>query len=504
MQADSDVDDLLVDASPGPPLLQPMRRAFDPDTDTSVHVKGAIHAPSTREYDPNEETSILSKAAFRAHLAEPPDDDGENPTRFRSRGEGRAPQRQTQSWEDERDASARLPEAMRAAFTERAEWIESEARAAEDRTVRARGLLTASELRAIVGDMESAEMLAREAAATAPSLAMAPRQARAHAPVPREAAPLAEALAAEGRQSPTHAGRVHDALLAADVLRLAGDADGAAKRWDSAIRVSPSDPRAPLARAADRLAKKDMAHASLRLPDAGELAPLAEAVARALKIRGVVRPDVATDEPLPNDALRRARQAIAARDDAGSCGPGHRRARARPRASRRGVVARRLARRGRSRASRGEAVDWLRVLAKSGAARRALAARALELGAGEVLEEAAAGGDAIRGRRPRRSSRSCTSVPHASSDEDLDVLAESTDLRPLAAALAAVGAPRGRADRVAGLPRSRDAVRLARLSPPARRRRRSSRRSLRSTVSTTARRAPWRWRWPPAPGATAR
>ncbi len=55
------------------------------------------------------------------------------------------------------------------------------------------------------------------------------------------------------------------------------------------------------------------------------------------------------------------------------------------------------------------------------------------------------------------------SVPQASSDEDLDRLGDADDTRPLAAALAAVGAPKGRAERAAGTTRTRDTVRLARL-----------------------------------------
>jgi hypothetical protein len=235
-----------LDVTPGPPLHQPERRAFDPDTDTSTHLKGAIHSPSRREYDPNEETSILSKAAVRAQLGEPPDLDGDNPTQFRYRGPSPAPPKLSQSWEDERPAHERISEPMRVSFAARASWLEAEARTTDDRPARARALLAASELRALIGEGEAAEILAREAAATSPTLAMAPRQARALAPLPREALPLAEALDAEGRQSPTPVARLHDVLLAADVLRLAGEQQGAQKRWDQAARLAPADPRAPL------------------------------------------------------------------------------------------------------------------------------------------------------------------------------------------------------------------------------------------------------------------
>jgi Tfp pilus assembly protein PilF len=464
-----DEESVPIDVSPGPPLLQPKQRAFDPDQDTSANVKGAIHAPAQREFDPNEETSMMSKAALRVQLDEPaPDEDGDEPTRFRSRAET-VPQRLTIEWDDERPASERLDETRRAAFAARAEWIESEARANEDRTARARALLVASEMRAILGETEAAEILAREAAATAPTLAMAPRQARALAPVPRDAGPLAEALDAEGRQAPTPAAKLHSALLAADVLRLAGDVDGAAKRWDQAVRVAPSDPRAPMARAADRIGHGDVMHASLRLPDAPELAPLAESIARALRIRGVSRPDVRSEEPLSNDAIRRAREALDERDMGAAAHAVAELARVPELRDASMWLAASLA--SVAKGARAESVDWLRIVAKTSAGRRALAARAFELDASDVVEEACArvdaatstGGAEPLGAADRAVLALLAGVPHASSDEDLDALAESEEMRPLAAALAAVGAPKGRADRSTGTARSRDTIRLARL-----------------------------------------
>ena len=444
----------------GPLLHQPDRRAFDPDTETGVQLKGAIHSPSRREYDPNEETSVLSKAAVRAQLAEPPDEEGESPTHFRARGEALLPQKQWQSWPDEQPASERIAPEMRTAFAARASWLEHEARSADDRAARARALLAASELRALIGETEAAEILAREAAATAPTMAMAARQARALSPAPREAASFAEALDAEARQSPTPAARLHDLLLAADVLRLAGDAPGAAKRWDQATRLAPEDPRAPLARAADRLARGDTEHGSLRLPTATGLLPLAEAVARALKIRGVVRPDVTTDEPLANDALRRAREAL----DVGQLGVAAAAIAEVARIPELREAASWLAGSLAAVASeaRGESVDSFRIVAKSPAARRALAARAIEVGAVELIEEATGRGEGFSAA-DRAVLAFLGGMPHASSDEDLDVLGDSDELRPLAAALAALGAPKRRADRVAGTMRSRDTVRLARL-----------------------------------------
>ena len=460
-------DSVSIDVSPGPPLLQPRQRAFDPDQDTSANVKGAIHAPAKREYDPNEETSMMSKSALRAQLDGPADDDGVEPTRFRSRADA-VPQRQTLAWDDERHASERLDETRRAAFAARAEWVEGEARATEDRTARARALLVASEMRAILGETDTAEILAREAAATAPTLAMAPRQARALAPLPRDPGPLAEALDAEGRQAPTQAARLHGALLAADVLRLAGDAEGAAKRWDQAVRIAPSDPRAPLARSADRLGRGDLMHPTLRLPDATELAPLAESVARALQIRGVARPDMQTEDHLPNDALRRAREALDARDLRGAAHSIAELARVPELRDASMWLAASLA--SAAPSARADTVDWLRIVGKTPSGRRALAARGVELGAKDVVIEACqreAAADAASpalGAVDRAVLAFLMLAPEASSDADLDALGENEEMRPLVAALAAAGATADRpVQRAAGTARSRDTIRLARL-----------------------------------------
>jgi predicted Zn-dependent protease len=451
------------DVAPGPPLLQPRERSFDPDQDTSSNMKGAIHAPARREYDPNEETSMMSRSALRAKLDEPADDEGVEPTRLGARDA--VPQRQTIAWEDERPAAERLDEAKRAAFTDRAAWLESEARATDDRSARARALLVASEMRAILGETEAAEILAREAAATAPTLAMAPRQARALAPLPRDAAPLAEALDAEGRQAPTQAARLHGALLAADVLRLAGDEEGAAKRWDQAIRIAPNDPRAPLARAADRIGRGDLTHAALRSPDIPELAPLAEAVARALQIRGVRDPEARQEANLPNDALRRARAALDERDLGTAAHAIAELARVPELRDASMWLAASLA--SVAPGARAESVDWLRVLARTAAGRRALAARAVELDANDVVVEACAGDGAAGSRSLGAADRAVLAflaeVPEASSDQDLDTLAAAEETHALASALAAVGTPEGRVDRGAGSARSRDTIRLARL-----------------------------------------
>jgi lipopolysaccharide biosynthesis regulator YciM len=459
--------------SPGPQLHAPRVRDFDPNDDTSVHVKGALHSPARREYDPNEETSILSKDQLPLSLggrapepasdAPPPSVQVEDdPTAALRRKSETEPPKLTQTFDDERPAHDRLSEDARAAFQKRAEWLEAEARAQNDRETRARALLTVSELRAILGESEAAEMLAREASALSPQLAFAPRQARALSPAPQEAALRVDALDAEGRQSPTTASRLHGALLAADILRLSGDEEGAAKRWDQAARLAADDPRVALARAVRALARNDVRSPALRLPETQDLEPLARAVARVLKLRGASRADVTTTDFLPNDALARARARLDDGDVAGAAPVIAELGAVRELAEGAAWLASALG--GVRSSTRRESLEWLRRVTgrTEAAAHHALAARGMELQDPAIVDEALRDARAFS-VADRAVLADLMALGHASSEGDLDALAEDSEMRPLAAALAAVGIPNGRATRVVGAPSTRRRVTLARL-----------------------------------------
>ena len=459
----------------------------------------ALLAPDQRQYDPNDETFVASKKQLAQKLAPRPEidlvgvgeDEDEDATRVRSRSEAQidaAPA--TRAWPDEKPATEWLDDARRRGLGSRAAWLESEARAVDDKLARARALLAVSEIRAVLGEIEAAEALAVEARDLSPTIALAHRQARALAPSSRDATELALALDVEARHSPSAPARVHIALLAADAMRRAGDDDGASKRLDQALRIAPTDVRAPVLRAARALARGETASAALRMPDVPELMALSSAIAAALRLRGVEpshakstrasQPDaIPPEEPTAhaahtaNETLRRARAALDKGDVVGAASllaelrrvPG----------LARGAIWLAAALGATRSASRRESAEWLRTLAGEDGdlAKRALAARGLELGDPAIIEQAIAAGPTFSPAE-RATIATLVGLDDGARWADLDALLGAEGMRPLAAALGAVttvasddesreSRVRARADRVAGSPASRGAVRLARL-----------------------------------------
>jgi tetratricopeptide (TPR) repeat protein len=204
------------------------------------------------------------------------------------------------------------------AFRQRASWLEEEARAIIDPVEQARALLGVSELLALSGDETGALALATEARDRGPDIALAWRQARQL--LPRDAAfeTRVEALDAEAAHSPTPAARAHAMLMAADVLRANGDGEAAVQRWKNASKLDPSDVRAPAAGAALALSQNKHSGAGNDLAENSELVALDRAMGIALKLRGAPRPGTDVDSMAINDAFRRARSALAAADVVGA------------------------------------------------------------------------------------------------------------------------------------------------------------------------------------------
>lgn len=212
--------------------------------------------------------------------------------------------------DEERPASAWLAsESKTEAMDHRATWLEEEARALEDRAARARGLLIASELRAMLDQREAALVLAREAIDTWPQVALAHRQLRGLFEA-RDPKILSDAISAAAAVMSTPASSLHEALYAADVARISGDDAALRARIEDAVRVAPNDIRVVTLRAALALSKSDLTNPALRL---GENAPeeIASATAEATAIRGVADSTGASPLTAPILALRRARAALA-------------------------------------------------------------------------------------------------------------------------------------------------------------------------------------------------
>jgi tetratricopeptide (TPR) repeat protein len=225
----------------------------------------------------------------------------------------------------EQDASVRLLQAhQRDAWAARATWLHAEAQALEDKTARARALVTVSELYVMAGEEATARTIAAEARDLAPSLPLAQRQLRGLLDREGDSKAVLEVLDAEARVMPTPASRAHSILLAAEVARLRlGEAEGAKKRFEQAARILPSDPRAHLQRFCEALAAPDpdpQAPAELPripLPDARDLVPLGKAFAQVAAHRGLP----VKSNRLPGslyESLLRARAALGRADVAGA------------------------------------------------------------------------------------------------------------------------------------------------------------------------------------------
>jgi cellulose synthase operon protein C len=266
--------------------------------------------PSTTQPFVREEAKSFDEAVTETRL--PADDEG--PTLGRPSVPPAQPVRSIPPVEP----SAFLDAPTRAAFLRRIEWLEEEARVTNDDTIRARALLALSELAALAGEPEQALGFAVEARDTSPSVALAWRQARQLMAPGHDPDLLVEALDGEAASSAAPSARAHAALLAADILRINGSGDAAVERWESACKLDPADVRAPIARAALALAQSDHTNRALSAAGNSELVSLDRAIATALRLRGVERTGSEHEEMPINDGLRHARAAVATGDVIGA------------------------------------------------------------------------------------------------------------------------------------------------------------------------------------------
>ncbi|MFO0614761.1 MAG: hypothetical protein U0414_19395 [Polyangiaceae bacterium] len=224
------------------------------------------------------------------------------------------------SFPEERDASVVVAEdpALRDSFLERAAWFRAEAAKADDKAAKARLLLTASELYAMIGEDDDASATALEAHALG-GVVLAMRQHRSLLARSGNWPSALEVLDAEARVMPTVEGKAHAAWFGAEVARLAqGDDLGAKKRSEQAMRAMPSDPRPHVQRFADALASGAEATQLGRLrPGDAAIAELSEAFLRVAALHGGDRPGEARSG---YEALLGARSALQRKDLVGVVG----------------------------------------------------------------------------------------------------------------------------------------------------------------------------------------
>jgi predicted Zn-dependent protease len=175
----------------------------------------------------------------------------------------------------------------------RADWLEAEARMRSDAGSRARLLLAASEVRALLGARREAQELAREAVQTAgenTTTFIAARQARSLQQVPGEVAAVIESLQTESKSARSAATRAHAQYSIAEWIRLVQRDEGQAEPWlEAAEQSDPSDVRPTLQRLARQLARDQKPpDVHFRLDD--EVRGLRQAAAHLQQLRGAEVP----------------------------------------------------------------------------------------------------------------------------------------------------------------------------------------------------------------------
>jgi tetratricopeptide (TPR) repeat protein len=339
-------------------------------------------------------------------------------------------------WPDERAAVEHLG-AQREAWVARAEWLESEAQNASDPQAKARALIVASELWALVGELARAREVASEASAIPRAQAMAARQMRALAAADGDFKAVAPALEMEIRGAATVDARVHAAYLSAEVHRLAlHDEATAKKKLDIAVRAQQDDPRAHVAKLADLLGKSN-APARVRFPESPALAELIRASDELLRLRGAPAPAGSPPAQGPRVLFEEARRALSAGEREKAAEALDKLASVEGLASACAWLSATLL--GADPKTRGRAIVALNALAsRSGSrlARRALATRALEQGDAEAVRDAVSGeqGAETFSATDRVALAALTGLSAHSLESTVWELAGTADLRPLAAA----------------------------------------------------------------------
>ena len=343
-------------------------------------------------------------------------------------------------WPDERPAQDHLG-GQREAWVTRAEWLENEARATSDAQAKARALIVASEIWALVGELPRARELAAEANAIPRAQAMVARQLRALAAADGDYKAVAPALEMEIRSAATVDARVHAAYLSAEVHRLALQDDASAKKkLDLAVRAQQDDPRAHVAKLADLLGKSN-APARVRFPESEALSELSRAGDELLRLRGAPTPAGSVAPPAgARSAFDDARRALSAGErekaadalerlaDVDGLGP----ASAWLSASLLGAEPK----------TRSRAISGLRELAAqqgSRLARRALVTRSLEQGNTDDVRQAVLGaqGEETFSAPDRLALAALNGLSSDRLESSIQQVASDPELRPLAAAFVA-------------------------------------------------------------------
>jgi lipopolysaccharide biosynthesis regulator YciM len=345
-------------------------------------------------------------------------------------------------FQGERDAAAHLVASQqRDAWSARAHWLRAEAAAIEDKAQRARTLLAASELFVMAGEEPEARDAAEQARELAPSSPLVHRQVRGLLLRDGHYEDALAALDAETRVMPTPGARCHGAWLGAEMTRLRlDDAESARRRADLARRADAADPRAHVQRFCDALGEEPSdeptpSFGKVRVPDEEELEALRDAMAQVNVYRGLEALRRGQPAATPYEALLRGRSALDAGDLDRTLG-------ALVALEAEGSVARGAAwlvaslaaSRSDQRERTLEALGRAASGTHAGAARRELAARAMESGDAAAALAAADAGDTSFTAADRLTLAALTGGGLRETEPFLDAVLRDADLAPISVA----------------------------------------------------------------------
>ncbi len=240
--------------------------------------------------------SHAAHSSERAVPAETPPDAAPSTTPTGGTQE-RSPEPSPVAFADERPAAQHLASSgATPAWERRAEWLEAEAKAQRDPSARARLLLAASEVRALLGGRADARRLALQAASLSVPPPFAARQARALQQTHGDFSAVLKSLPEEARTAKTPAIAAHAHYLMAEISRLLHrDLSAAEAGLEAAEQSEPTDSRVTLQRLVHKLAQSQKPpELSFRPDDA--IKPLRQATALLRQLRGAQAPRLGLDD----------------------------------------------------------------------------------------------------------------------------------------------------------------------------------------------------------------
>lgn len=209
----------------------------------------------------------------------------------------------------ERPASTHIEEAGTVeSWAERAAWLEQQAELTTDPKARARLLVVASEVWAMVGDPARGQKLAGLGHAASPASPIASRQQRWFSAARHDWKNVTAALDVEMRASVDPEARAHAAYYSAEIQRLLlSDNSLSQKKLEFFAKLTPTDPRGLITNFLDSLRTKKTPPTNW--PKDGGLSDLANATEHMLHARADNDADIAHHVPM-SVAFQKASRAL--------------------------------------------------------------------------------------------------------------------------------------------------------------------------------------------------